>query len=85
MFQHTVKPGSYAWKYHRLPPRRRSNDIEMSSFFDDMLENLYAEDDLWDWDDELDYDDFTIEEDEEGIEMATLLLMGLFSLSDEEN
>ncbi|GKU88663.1 hypothetical protein SLEP1_g2900 [Rubroshorea leprosula] len=87
-YKHKVKPGSYAWKHHRPPPRmpshRRSNDMEMFSFFDDMFESLDVED-LWDWDDESDYDDFTVEDDEEGIGMALYLMGRLFGLGDEEN
>lgn len=38
VFQHTVKPGSYAWKYCRPPPRRstkrRSNALNMDTISD---------------------------------------------------
>lgn len=43
MFQHTVKPGSYVWKFHRPPPRRpparRSDIVEMDALYQ-MFEHL---------------------------------------------
>lgn len=48
VFQHTVKPGSYVWKYRKLPPRRptprRSNVVDMDSIFD-VFEHLDEMDD----------------------------------------
>lgn len=41
MFQHTVKPGSYVWKFHRPPPRR-CDIVRMDSLYEmfDRLEEL---------------------------------------------
>ncbi|KAF8083039.1 hypothetical protein N665_0795s0035 [Sinapis alba] len=45
-YKHTVKPGSYAWKYHRPPPRRPrpsgSNFSDINTFFN-MIENIMSE------------------------------------------
>ncbi|KAF3437298.1 hypothetical protein FNV43_RR20051 [Rhamnella rubrinervis] len=47
-YKHTVKPGSYVWKYHKPPPRkptpRRSNVVDMDSIFD-VFEHLEEMDD----------------------------------------
>lgn len=82
VFQHTVKPGSYVWKYHKPPPRRhtprRSNAVDMDSIFD-VFEHLE------------DIDDYNPEdldiEDLDPFEMAFLLMQLRFpsnSSSDEE-
>ncbi|KAK6240227.1 hypothetical protein QUC31_005696, partial [Theobroma cacao] len=79
---HTVKPGSYVWKYHRPPPRR-FNFMDMDAIFD-VFEQLIAEDemDIFDAED-FEYDDLT------PLEMAFLLMQQDFessdSSSDEEN
>ena len=82
VFQHTVKPGSYAWKYHRPPPRR-SNVIDMDAIFD-VFEQLIAEDEM----NIFDAEDFE-NDDLSSMEMALLLMQLDFessdSSSDEEN
>ncbi|EOX96705.1 Zinc finger family protein isoform 3 [Theobroma cacao] len=81
-YKHTVKPGSYVWKYHRPPPRR-FNFMDMDAIFD-VFEQLIAEDemDIFDAED-FEYDDLT------PLEMAFLLMQQDFessdSSSDEEN
>lgn len=43
VFQHTVRPGSYVWKYHRPPPRRptaRRFNVSSIEDFIEMLEHL---------------------------------------------
>ncbi|KAF4365533.1 hypothetical protein G4B88_025712 [Cannabis sativa] len=39
-YRHTVKPGSYVWKHHRPPPRRRtphrSNFVDIDAMLDEM-------------------------------------------------
>ena len=42
VFQHTVRPGSYVWKYHRPPPRRptaRRSNVFVDDFIE-MFEHL---------------------------------------------
>ncbi|WZZ80799.1 hypothetical protein YC2023_101371 [Brassica napus] len=46
-YKHTVKPGSYAWRHHRPPPRRPrptpgSNFSEINAFFN-MMANVMSE------------------------------------------
>ncbi|TQD85051.1 hypothetical protein C1H46_029335 [Malus baccata] len=48
VFQHTVKPGSYVWKFHRPPPRRpppRRSDIAPMDVIFHMFEHLEELDD----------------------------------------
>lgn len=48
VFQHTVKPGSYVWKFHRPPPRRpppRRYDIAPMDVIFHMFEHLEEFDD----------------------------------------
>lgn len=85
MFQHTVKPGSYTWKYHRPPPRRppprRSNFVDMDTL-NDVFEQLIGEDDIFNAEDFCD-------EDLMPMDMALLLMLldlgSGDSSSDEEN
>lgn len=83
-FQHTVKPGSYAWKYHRPPPRPSSsgsNYSDISTFFN-MMENIMSEGE---------YGPFGFEDsdDDDDDEMTStdmmMLLMNLDVDSDEED
>ncbi|XP_057991668.1 E3 ubiquitin-protein ligase makorin-like isoform X2 [Hevea brasiliensis] len=49
-YKHTIKPGSYAWKYHRPPPRRpcsrRTSVVDNMNAFFDLFEHLIEEDEL---------------------------------------
>lgn len=86
-YKHTVKPGSYAWKYHRPPPRRPSpssagsNYSDISTFFN-MMENIMSEGE---------YGPFGFEDsdDDDDDEMTStdmmMLLMNLDVDSDEED
>ncbi|CAH8385014.1 unnamed protein product [Eruca vesicaria subsp. sativa] len=79
-YKHTVKSGSYAWKYHRPPPRRPrpsgSNFSDMDTFFN-MMGNIMSEGE---------YDPFGFEDSDDD-ELTTtdmmMLLMNLDMESDE--
>ncbi|XWS77426.1 hypothetical protein CRYUN_Cryun01aG0260700 [Craigia yunnanensis] len=80
-YKHTVKPGSYAWKYHGSPPHR-SNVMDMDGIFD-VFEHLIAEDEMNIFDaEDFENDDLT------SMEMAMLLMQLDFESrdsSDEDN
>ncbi|KAE8673550.1 Zinc finger family protein isoform 2 [Hibiscus syriacus] len=65
-YKPTVKPGSYAWKYHKPPPRR-SNVIDMDTIFY-AFKHLIEEDGLNIFDDE------DLENDAMSMEMALFLM-----------
>ncbi|GAV72756.1 zf-CCCH domain-containing protein/zf-RING_2 domain-containing protein [Cephalotus follicularis] len=79
-YRHTVKPGSYVWKYQRPPPRRL-NGVNTNALFD-VFDDLIGEDE-WDIFDE-DFDDGDL-----GPLTLAMLLMHMDSeageSSDEEN
>ncbi|KAJ8899201.1 hypothetical protein K2173_012377 [Erythroxylum novogranatense] len=85
-YKHTVRPGSYTWKYQRPPPRRqpprRSNVVDMDALYD-VFEHLMGEDELG-----FDADNF-FDEDLTTMDMALgFMLMSMDSSdlsSDEEN
>lgn len=86
VFQHTVKPGSYTWKYRRPPPRRprprRTGVVDDMNIFD-VFEHLFEEDEL----DIFDAEDY-FDEDYEDYVVFLLMQMNIGSgdtSSDDEN
>lgn len=91
MFQHTVRPGSYIWKYHRPPPRRptprRSDAVDMDPFInrDDIIDMAGLLEDVMDCyfpDDDLDFDEDIPLNNLSHFEMAFMLSQMGFDESD---
>ncbi|KDP43461.1 hypothetical protein JCGZ_16748 [Jatropha curcas] len=83
-YKHTVKPGSYTWKYHRPPPRRprprRSSVVDNMNAFFDVFENLIEEDEF----DIFDAEDY-FDEDYMAFLLMQLNFVSSDTSSDEEN
>ncbi|CAG7897548.1 unnamed protein product [Brassica rapa] len=78
-YKHTVKPGSYAWKYHRPPPRRPSpsgsNLSDMDTFFS-MMGGIMSEGE---------YDPFAFEDSDDDELTTTDMMMLLMNLDMESD
>uniref|UniRef100_A0A0D3AKJ0 Uncharacterized protein n=1 Tax=Brassica oleracea var. oleracea TaxID=109376 RepID=A0A0D3AKJ0_BRAOL len=78
-YKHTVKPGSYAWKYHRPPPRRPSpsgsNLSDMDTFFN-MMGSIMSEGE---------YDPFGFEDSDDDELTTTDMMMLLLNLDMESD
>ncbi|KAM2694672.1 hypothetical protein EV1_039261 [Malus domestica] len=85
VFQHTVKPGSYVWKFHRPPPRRppprrpppRRYDIAPMDVIFHMFEHLEELDDYI-------FEDLE-NEDLNSWERESLMQMGLYTSDSSED
>ncbi|XP_015579407.1 E3 ubiquitin-protein ligase makorin isoform X2 [Ricinus communis] len=67
-YKHTVKRGSYTWKYHRPPPRRprpcRSSAVDDMNAFFDVFEHFIGEDEYEIYDAEDYFDEDYFDEDD---------------------